>query len=275
MQEITRENALKVHKHWLDRVAPEQGTPTCSASTGNRNMGHLRTLYRDYFKHFGFTDRKNPFEALSFKDKKKRSRPPFPQEWITGKILAVGALDKLNDQARGILLMVASIGARPSEIANLRPDMIHLDAPVPHISIEPCEDPEDPREIKTESSVRLMPLTGLALAVMKKHPRGFPNYRDRGASLSALLNKYLRNHKLLPSPRHTAYSLRHSFEDRMKNARLDEELRRMFMGHAIARPKYGEGGDMQMWLEEIRKIDLPFDPVIVETAGGRRRALPR
>ncbi|MGB3644594.1 MAG: DUF6538 domain-containing protein [Mesorhizobium sp.] len=271
MQEIGRDHALKVHKHWLDRVAPQQGAPTCSPSTGNRNMGNLRTLYRDYFKHLGFADRKNPFDSLSFKDKKKRSRPPFPHEWITDKILKVGALDNLNDQARGILLMVAAIGARPSEIANLRPDMIHLDAEIPYISIEPCDDPEEPREIKTESSVRLMPLTGLAFAVMKKHPNGFPKYRDRGASLSALVNKYLRNHKLLPTPRHTAYSLRHSFEDRMKNARLDEELRRIFMGHTIDRPKYGEGGAMQMWLEEIKKVDLPFDPVIVETVGERRR----
>ena len=277
MYDITRQHALKLHKHWLDRVAPEEGVPTCSASTGNRNIGNLRTLYRDYFGHLGFADRKNPFDGLSFSDKKKRQRrrPPFPHEWIVEKLLKPGALIGLNEQARDILLMVAALGARPSEIANLRPDMIRLSAPVPHLSIEPCEDPEDPREIKTESSVRRMPLTGLALAVMKKHPDGFPKYKDRGASLSALLNKYLRNHGLLPSHRHKVYSLRHSFEDRMKNARLDEELRRMFMGHTIDRPEYGEGGDMKMWLEEITKVDLPFDLAILQSGGGRRKAGPR
>ncbi|TPJ65980.1 integrase, partial [Mesorhizobium sp. B2-7-1] len=68
---------------------------------------------------------------------------------------------------------------------------------------------------------------------------------------------------LFPTENHTFYSLRHSFEDRMKNARLDEELRRMLMGHTIDRPKYGEGGEMKMWQEELMKIALPFDPDIV------------
>lgn len=37
----------------------------------------------------------------------------------------------------------------------------------------------------------------------------------------------------------------------------------MLMGHTIDRPKYGEGGDMKMWQEELMKIVLPFDPGIV------------
>lgn len=48
------------------------------ASTGNRNMGNLRTLYADYYRHLGFPEQKNPFADLSFSDKSKRSRPPFP-----------------------------------------------------------------------------------------------------------------------------------------------------------------------------------------------------
>ncbi|KQU97063.1 hypothetical protein ASD12_21825 [Mesorhizobium sp. Root102] len=44
----------------------------------------------------------------------------------------------------------------------------------------------------------------------------------------------------------------------MKNGRLDEELRRMLMGHTIDRPKYGEGGDITVWQEELMKIVLPI-----------------
>ncbi|MBZ9672644.1 hypothetical protein [Mesorhizobium sp. ES1-3] len=41
MSKITREDALKVHKYWLDRVASDEGPSDRSASTGNRNMGNL------------------------------------------------------------------------------------------------------------------------------------------------------------------------------------------------------------------------------------------
>ncbi|AZO34234.1 MAG: integrase [Mesorhizobium sp.] len=263
MSKITRDDALKVHKYWLDRIAPEEGPGDRSASTGNRNMGNLRTLYSDYFRHLGFPEQKNPFADLSFSDKSKRSRPPFPTDWIRDKILAPGALAKLNAEARGIALAFVETGCRPSELANLHEGVIHLDHEVPHISVEPREDPEDPREIKTASSVRKVPLVGVALEVFKKHPNGFPQYKDRETQLSATVNKHFKKHKLFPSDKHTFYSLRHSFEDRMKNARLDEELRRMLMGHAIDRPKYGEGGEMKMWQEELMKIALPFDPSIV------------
>ncbi|WP_348640944.1 integrase [Mesorhizobium sp. B2-4-17] len=263
MGEISRDDARTVHKYWLDRIAPEKGGADRSASTGNRNMGNLRTLYADYYRHIGFPEQKNPFADLSFSDKSKRSRPPFPTDWIRDKIFAPGALATLNDEARGIVLAFAETGARPSELANLHSGVIHLDHEVPHISIEPRDDPNDPREIKTASSVRKVPLVGVALEVFKKHPEGFPRYKDREASLSALLNKHFETHGLFPTDKHTVYSLRHSFEDRMKNARLDEELRRMLMGHTIDRPKYGEGGDMKMWQEELMKIVLPFDPAIV------------
>ena len=263
MGEITRDDARAVHKYWLDRIAPAKGKADRSASTGNRNMGNLRTLYADYYRHLGSPEQKNPFADLSFSDKSKRSRPPFPTDWIRDKIFAPGALAALNDQARGIVLAFAETGARPSELANLHAGVIHLDHAVPHISVEPRDDPDDPREIKTASSVRKIPLVGVALEVFKKHPNGFPRYKDREASLSALLNKHFEKHNLFPTEKHTVYSLRHSFEDRMKNGRLDEELRRMLMGHTIDRPKYGEGGDMKMWQEELMKIVLPFDPAIV------------
>jgi len=263
MSKITRDDALKVHKYWLDRIAPEAGPGDRSASTGNRNIGNLRSLYGDYFRHLGFPEQKNPFADLSFSDKSKRSRPPFSTDWIKDKILAPGALATLNAEARGILLAFVETGCRPSELANLHEGVIHLDHEVPHISIEPREDPEDPREIKTASSVRKVPLVGVALEVFKKHPKGFPSYKDREAQLSATVNKHFSKHELFPTDKHTVYSLRHSFEDRMKNARLDEELRRMLMGHSIDRPKYGEGGDMKMWQEELEKIALPFDPSIV------------
>ncbi|WP_366942749.1 hypothetical protein [uncultured Paracoccus sp.] len=46
-------------------------------------------------------------------------RPPFSSGWIQDKLLAQGALDGLNEEARAILLAMVNTGGRPSEIANL------------------------------------------------------------------------------------------------------------------------------------------------------------
>lgn len=265
MVEISRDDANKVFRHWLGRIAPKEGDgpATAVANSGNRDIGNLRVLYDAYFKHMGDSERKNPFNGLSFSTKRKKSRPPIPTEWIKSRILAPGALDGLNEEARGILLIMVESGARPSEIANLDPEMIRLSHKVPHLSIEPREDPDDPREIKTESSRRVVPLVGVALEAAKRHKAGFPRYRNRENDLSAALNKFLRENKLFPSSRHTLYSFRHSFEDRMKNAGIEDELRRLLMGHTVERPKYGEGGSLEWRQGELNKIVLPFDPAIV------------
>jgi integrase len=211
----------------------------------------------------GQTRRDNPFAGLGFSTKRKKKRPPFPVEWISDVILKAGALETMNDEGRAILLIIIETGARPSEICNLDGNTIMLGAPVPHLVIEPREDPDDPREIKTESSRRKVPLVGVALAAAKKHPNGFPTYRNKENSLSGALNAYFRENKLFPTPGHKIYSFRHSFEDRMKNGGLDAELRKILMGHTIDRPDYGSGGSLEWRRDELMKIALPFDPAIV------------
>lgn len=263
MDEITVDDAKKVYRHWLARIAPKEGKPTASASSGNRDLGNLRVLYDAYFRHMGDAKRENPFHGLGFAMKKKRSRPPVPTEWIRNHVMKLGALATLNEEARGILLIMIETGARPSEIANLEPSAIRLSHKVPHLSIEPREDPDDPREIKTESSQRLVPLVGVALAAAQRHKQGFPRYRNRENDLSATLNKYLRTNGLFPTKGHKVYSFRHSFEDRMKEGGLEDELRRILMGHTIDRPRYGSGGSLDWRRRELMKIVLPFDPSIV------------
>jgi integrase len=263
MTDITRDDARLFYKHWLDRVAPKGGGPRKSASLGNRMVGNMRVLYDAYFTHLGDLDRQNPFNRLSFAKKFKRSRPPFPLDWVKAKVLRPGALAAMNDEARAIILTLIETGARPSEICNLTEPFIKLDVPVPHILIEPRLDPDDPREIKTTTSVRAVPLIGMALAATKKFPKGFPRYKDKEASMSAALNKFFRENDLFPTPDHKIYSFRHMFEDRLKEAGIDDELRRLLMGHAIDRPKYGSGGSLEWRQTELRKIELAFDSSIL------------
>ena len=263
MVDITRDHARTFHKHWLAQVAPQNGGKRKSASLGNRMIGNMRVLYDRYFAHLDEPDRQNPFNGLSFANKFKKTRPPFPLEWVKTTVLKPGALAGMNAEARAIVLILIETGARLSEICNLTEPFIKLDDSVPHILIEPRLDPDDPREIKTATSIRTVPMIGMALAAIDKFPKGFARYKDREASLSTALNKFFRENKLFPSPRHSIYSFRHTFEDRLKEANIDDELRRLLMGHAIDRPKYGSGGSLEWRQRELRKIELSFDPSIV------------
>ena len=266
IDEVTREHALKVYDFWNARIAPKQGRPSHTPSSGNRDLGNLRGFFRDYFRHLGDRDRQNPFADLSFAERRRATRPPFPTAFIRDELLKPGALASLNDEARGCVLAMVETGMRPSEIANIQPHHILLDVEIPHVLVEPREDPEDPRELKTAASVRAIPLVGVSLAAFKKHPNGFPRYREREATLSATVNKHLTEHKLRPTPRHTLYSLRHSFEDRMKEGHVDAELRMILMGHSIDRPQYGSGGSLEWRQQALQRIVLPFDPAIVAVA---------
>jgi len=264
MGDINADHGRRVYTYWLKRIAPQEGPATASASSGNRDIGNLRVLYEAYFRHMGEMDRPNPFAGFGFAIKIKRTRPTIPAEWVKDRVLKLGALATMNDEARGILLIMIESGARPSEIANLDPVQFRLSHKVPHISIEPRLDPENPREIKTESSRRLVPLVGVALASAQRHAaKGFPMYRDRETQLSAAINKFMRANSLLPTKAHTLYSFRHSYEDRMKEGDVDEELRRILMGHALDRPRYGSGGGLAWRRKQMLKIMLPFDPAIV------------
>ena len=80
---------------------------------------------------------------------------------------------------------------------------------------------------------------------MRGFPEGFPRYRDSSASLSATVNKFLRENGLMESPDHVLYSLRHSFEDRMLATGIDDRIRRDLFGHRLMRERYGDGASLE------------------------------
>ena len=252
--EIDRSDAHAYHNWWAERLIPADGQKPLKANTANRDIGNMRTLCREYFKYIGQEDRENPFRNLSFKDTTPAEVPPFEDEWVRNKILIPGTLGDLNEEALYIVYALIETGCRPSEVANLLPGNICLDADVPYIDIRPREG----LEIKTQASTRKIPLVGVSLEAMKKAPNGFPRYRDKGDTLSQLLMKEFRIHKLFPTDKHIIYSFRHSFEKRMLEANLDYDFRCLMMGHKNNRPKYGDGGSMKFRQEQLLKIAHPF-----------------
>ncbi len=258
MHEITRDDAKTYYKWWNDQVQPEDPDENPkSPKTANKHFGDIRDLYGKYFAYEGEEDRPNPFRNLSFKTKKgkKKNRPPFSDQWVRDKILVKGALDGLSPEIFLTICILIETGCRHGEVINLRPKDIRLDAPVPHICIDERED----REHKTdEATIREVPLVGVALEAAKRAPNGFPKYHDKSNSFSAAASAAFTRRKLFETPGHVIYSFRHSFEDRMKEAGLDYELRMLIMGHENKRPEYGTGGSMAYRRDELLKIAHPY-----------------
>ena len=251
---ISRDDALKFYHWWGERLKPKKGKKPLQANTANRDLGNLRKLIREYFQYIGEESRQNPFRNLSFKETVKADVPPFENDWVQTKILVPDVLSGIKEQAKLIVYALIETGCRPSELANLREDDIHLDEDAPYISIRPRRG----REIKTASSIRDIPLVDVSLEAMKRAPKGFPHYRDRADLLSQTLMTTFRKRELFPTEKHVIYSFRHSFEKRMLEAGLDYGLRCLLMGHATSRPAYGDGGSMTYRRDELLKIAHPL-----------------
>lgn len=273
LSEITRADAVKFYRYWLNRIMPEDDTEPMNPSSGNREIGELRKLYREYFSfEHNDKERLNPFLALGFPEDGSDPRPPFPIQWIQTKLLKTGSLTGLNAEARGVLLAMIETGCRPSELCNLTPTAIILDADVPHISVRPrrASDRKNlevkefgPHEVKSAASVRLIPLVGVAIKVFQRFPEGFPRYMDKTGTASQTINTYLEDNKPLPSPEHTLYGLRHTFEDRMKRANIDYEVRMGLFGHTVSRPTYGSGGRLAWQRDLLAAMSLEYDTDII------------
>lgn len=231
---ITRDDMLDFKQYWLGRI--EGGE--VKANSANKDFTHLGDVLKTV------NDQKRlgldlPLGGLTFKEGVKRPRPPFSDDWIRDHLLKPGALDGMNAEERGVLLAMVNTGARPSELCALTAETIRLDGDVPHIYIAPIN-----RRVKSQHAERVIPLTGVSLDAMRAAPEGFPRYWDKAGTLSDTANKFLRANGLLETPKHKLYSLRHSFEDRMLAAGIDDRIRRDVLGHRLNRERYGAGASL-------------------------------
>jgi integrase len=252
LHQLTRDDALAFTDWWEERVINDG----IGAGTANKNISHIGGMLRAVNKRLklGLDD---AFAGTRIEGGRDGQRAPFPVEFIRDCILAPGKLDELNAEARDVVYLVMETGARPSEIVNLTPQRIVLDAEIPHIKIA-----AEGRLLKTEHSERDIPLVGLALDAMRRHSQGFPRYFDKGSSLSATLMKHFDKHGLLPTAKHKIYSFRHSFKDRLKAVEAPEELIDEMMGHRTDKPKYGDGYGLALKLKYLTAI--AFTPKAAE-----------
>ncbi len=260
METITRDDAIKYRKWWMDRMLLSEENPKpAKPNTANRHIGNIRTLYTEFFTHRGDEHRDNPFRKMYFKAETRSEVPAFENDWVRSKILRPKLFDELRQELRLMIYILIETGTRMSEICNLKPGNIRLDCDVPYIAIRQRQN----RELKTPDSRRDIPLVGVALDAMRLAPNGFPRYMDKGELVSANLMKAFRGRDLFPTDKHVIYSLRHAFEKRMLEAGIDYGLRCLLMGHKNTRPEYGGTGSMEFRRDELLKITHPYPEGLV------------
>jgi integrase len=244
LDDLTREDALAYVDWWEDRIVSGE----IQTGTANKNISHIAGMIKSVSKRLRL-NLDNVFGGLRIEGGRDGNRSPFPTDHIRDVILPHGKFQFMNEEARDAIYVIMETGARPSEILNLSEQRIMLDGEIPYIRIE-----AESAELKTEYSERDIPLVGMALEAMRRHPKGFPRYFDNADSFSATAMKHFKKHKLLPSKKHKIYSFRHSFKDRLKAVDTPTEMIDELMGHSTDKPKYGDGYGLKMKLKYLQTI---------------------
>ena len=248
IKKITRDDIIEFKDWWIDRIQNDN----LSTATASKDLVHVKNILETVSDNMKLgIDVQHLFKKLIFKKRKSKGRLPF----TNGEILSIlhsDKLERLNDECRWFLFVAAETGARPSEIVGLLPEDIRLNDPVPHMKIVEREK----RALKTEHSERDIPLTGYALQALTALPNGFPRYRAEPDNISTATNKFLRDNKLLPSKKHSVYSFRHSFQDRLTAVDAPDRVQAELMGHKFERIEYGDGPTLKKKLEWMDKIQI-------------------
>ncbi|QQO21809.1 tyrosine-type recombinase/integrase [Bradyrhizobium diazoefficiens] len=156
----------------------------------------------------------------------------------------------LNDEAQEIARLLACTGSRMAEITGLLVKDVLASATVLDIRFNSI------RRLKNLSSVRQTPIVDAAcVEALKARVKGrkpsdpvFPRYgnEDGAANVSAVVSKWLTKIKLrdpkATKPK-TAHSLRHTFEDVLREVEKSKTIRDMIQGHTAGDAASDYGSD--------------------------------
>lgn len=256
MVDFTHDDALRQRQWLLARVKAGKISSGTAGKGQSIAMGILRRV--NALKGLGLD---LAFPGLSIDRGDAKQRASIPANWIRDKLLVTGALDGINEQAGAVVLIMVNTGARLSEIAGLQLRHIDIDGDTPLMHIR-----SDGRTLKNSHSARSIPLAGVSLLAARDALRRatsrcagqsdwvFPRYAGKDA-LSAAVNKYFRENKLLPEGA-TIYGIRHGFEDRLIAAGVADRVRSDLFGHSLQRQRYGDGGGDAVRMKAVMSVAL-------------------
>ncbi|MFW7358312.1 MAG: DUF6538 domain-containing protein [Brucella sp.] len=248
IEDITPDIAISFRRYLRDIVTKGDITD----NTANKYLIHLRKLFRTYYEENNII-RDTPFKNVNLKEE-RRQRVPMTVGFIKANWISNPIFDRLNDELRHILWVMIDTGCNFKELGGLDPDDIKLNDTIPHIILRPNRH----RKLKTAFRERNIPLVGLALSALKKHPEGFPRYRDANGptNASAALNKFLKQNNLFEKDGQSVYSVRHCFKDRLRNHGITGEMQDYLMGHQTPGmgAHYGNGYDLKKVHEAMLRL---------------------
>lgn len=179
-----------------------------------------------------------------------------------------------DDEIRWMLAMVTETGARAREIAGLALEDIHIDIPVPYVSIS-----DHPwRRLKTKHSKREIPLVGVALwaatRVKEESEPGqvyaFPRYIKYGKTVDGLTTgiNYWLMMRGLPIGVH---GFRHVLVDRMREANFPLDIRRSILGWSPGglEARYGYGYSREVlhsWMSKLPVTEFMNEATTIKVA---------
>lgn len=221
--------------------------------TIKRRINTIRAVLNFAKQRFQLATYANPFSGLDVprtaSDRRaKDSRLPLTVEEI--RRCNPYVMSKNNDIADLWVMMILT-GARPRELLGLEWQDVDLDHEFPHIIIRP----NGIRGLKTDSSVRKVPLVGRALEAVRARTEGapsqaarvepvFPRYASASGfnTASNLMTKAMKQAGVWERITKVPYSLRHSHKDWMRRV-APEYWVNLVHGHAQGGIAANYGGD--------------------------------
>ena len=161
-----------------------------------------------------------------------------------------------KDHVHLMTLMLVNTGCRIAEVVGLLLDDVHLDEDIPHIKIQPHPH----RSLKTKTSLRTIPLTGVSLvatrllmadALKAKSKYLIRQYnktdKSNGNSASAAIKKRFGV---------TSHTFRHELISRLRDAECPTDIQSFITGHSISNSSKHYGDKHQLpakhrWLLKV------------------------
>lgn len=245
VREIGRAHIGALRAWWVERIVAGDARPV----SANRDFEILRSMINEVRREDGLAQT-DLFAGALIENYVPRARHPLTSAEIRAHVLP--ALHRINPDARFVVHVLAQTGLRPSEACNLSASELRLDADIPHIDLT---EGIAGRQLKTAQARRRVPLVGSALDMARANPGGVGRYRDREASFSATVGKFLR--AAMPGySRVSAYSFRHGFKDRLRDSGAAPEAQDYLMGHRHPGmgARYGAGPSLESLASLLARI---------------------
>ncbi|WP_161539526.1 site-specific integrase [Hyphobacterium indicum] len=243
-------------RSWVNWLEAERGQST---QTIRRRLGSAKAIFNSAIDTHDLPYR-NPFARQRLRHQTPLKRLPFHKTHLELIADWVGRTTRESPTAT-IIQLLKHTGCRPLEIGGLAANDVEPFSETPFLIVRS----NSRRQLKTQSSERIVPLVGEAIAVAKRAKSAavdqwlFPASCTKTELLSARLNKAIRAAGVPKSPALTAYSFRHTFVEAMRRARIRPEIQRVLVGHqrASITDFYGANTYDFMELLDAIKATLP------------------